>query len=88
MIKLKKRTWITLFSLVVLLVAGYYFTRPVLVYSPSGEECGACSWGFKAVEVSRIPFLNSAQSKFGDCTETPLFLINGNHLPCESSAAE
>jgi hypothetical protein len=82
--KSKKARWILIVSVLILFVAGYYYTRPVLVYLPSGE-CGDCSWGFEAVEVSRIPILNSMQSKFGDCTDTPLFLKNGNHIPCVST---
>lgn len=83
--KRKKTLWISLAALSILFFVGYYLTRPVLVYAPSGGSDGDCNWGFEAVEVSRIPFLNSQLSKFCDCTETPLFLKGGNHIPCGSS---
>ncbi len=81
--KPKKGVWITMISVVLLSLAVYYYSRPVLVYMPS-DSVGDCNWGFEAVEVSRIPFLNRRMSKFCDCTETPLFLANGNHIPCGS----
>jgi len=79
--KPKKSFWIIGISVVILSLAFYYYSRPVLVYQPT-DSGGDCTWGFEAVEVSRIPFLNSQMSKFCDCSETPLFLANGNHIPC------
>ncbi|MFZ6663754.1 hypothetical protein [Peijinzhouia sedimentorum] len=81
--KPKKSFWIAMVSVFILSLAVYYYSRPVLVYMPS-DSAGDCTWGYEAVEVSRIPFLNSQMSKFCDCTETPLFLANGNHIPCGS----
>lgn len=81
--KPKKSFWIIGVSVFILSLAVYYYSRPVLVYMPS-DSVGDCTWGYEAVEVSRIPFLNSQMSKFCDCSDTPLFLANGNHIPCGS----
>lgn len=81
--KLKKSFWIIGISVFILSLAVYYYSRPVLVYMHS-DSVGDCTWGYEAVEVSRIPFLNSQMSKFCDFAETPLFLANGNHIPCGS----
>jgi hypothetical protein len=81
--KPRKAILIRLASVLILSIAFYFYSRPVLVYMPS-DSVGDCNWGYEAVEVSRIPFLNSQFSKFCDCSETPLFLANGNHIPCGS----
>ena len=81
--KPRKGVWITIVSVLILSLSLYFYSRPVLVYMPS-DSVGDCTWGYEAVEVSRIPFLNSQTSKFCDCSDTPLFLANGNHIPCGS----
>jgi len=79
--KSKKTTFALVIGVAVALLLNFFPQNLSMAINASGPG-NACSWGFAAIEIHNLEFLNTYQSKYCDCSPTEKFWKDGDHIRC------